>query len=109
MITPAMSPATTAPQMPHVMMFAAASTAAATTISAELPHVPRRSAFKSVIMLALSSLQRTANMPATESTMPMPERIIGAITALTPQKVPATTGRQAPSAAVERIAPQYDS
>ncbi len=109
MTTPAIRPATTAQQMPQVMRFTAASAAAATTISAELPHVPRRRAFKSVIILALSSLQRTANMPATESAMPMPERIIGAMTALTPQKEPAATGRQAPSAAVERIAPQYDS
>ena len=40
--------------------------------------------------------------------MPIPAMIIGAITASTPVKA-LVTGRHAPSAAVERIAPQYDS
>ena len=108
MTTPAISPETTAPKIPQEMMSHAASTAQAIKIRMELPHVPVRSAFSSVIMLD-PSLQRTEKIPMIERMIPIPAIISGALTRLTISvcvRCPATAGRAAPSAEVARMEPQ---
>ena len=81
----------------------------AATISRELRFVPRESACNSSFIFAPSRV-RTVKIPMMESRIPTAAISIGAMTALNCISVfPEPIKAAAPSAAVARMEPQYDS